>query len=103
MFALVVRSLFFLIDVYTEDFVKNNQNGGISSKMFGLLWTYPVINYVLAAYVLAGRWVFDLFMLNRPEYNLRTLRRQIGCFVYAVLVFVMILYLVYMLSLPDNF
>lgn len=26
-----------------------------------------------------------------------------GCFVFAILVFVMILYLVYMLSLPDNF
>jgi hypothetical protein len=95
--------LFFLIDVYHEDFISDKPKNSIKPKMFGLLWTYPVINYVLAAYVLAGRWVFDLFVLNRPAYNLRNLRRQMGCFVLAVMVFVMILYLVYLLSLPDDF
>ena len=77
-FALIVRSMFFLIDIYPEDFVGDKTNpvdGAISAKMFSILWTYPVINYILAAYVLSGRWVFDLIVLIRPEYNLRVLRR----------------------------
>jgi hypothetical protein len=77
-FALIVRSMFFLIDIYPEDFVgdkKNPVDGAISAKMFSIIWTYPVINYILAAYVLSGRWVFDLIVLIRPEYNLRVLRR----------------------------
>jgi hypothetical protein len=70
--------------------------------MFAFIWSYPVINYILAAYTLTGRWVFDLIVLNNPDIRPRNLRRHMNCFVLAVIVFVVILYLVYMLSLPQT-
>lgn len=72
-FALIVRSAFFFIDVGQQDFTFDGTDptqkinpGAQRPELFAMLWTYPIINYILAAYVLSGRWVYDLIILHNP-------------------------------------
>jgi hypothetical protein len=100
--ALIVRALFFLIDMNTQDFSEKTSPVAQSSKMFAFLWSYPTINYLLASYVLPASWYFDLRLLSDPDMTRQILRKQQNDFVGGVILFVMILYLVYMLNFPMN-
>jgi hypothetical protein len=77
-------------------------------KALALVWTYPLINYVLISYTISSQWVYDLMTLMYQNQNQnanfqRHLRQQMNVFVIAIVVFVIIMYLVYILSLPLDF
>ncbi len=69
-------------------------------KLIAFIWTYPIINVVIVAYTVSSHWVYDLMRLMYADQNPMVLRRQMSVFVIAVIVFVVIIYFVYMLSLP---
>merc|ERR1740139_1158298 len=84
--ALIVRGLFFLIDVSLQDFSeeKTRNPAAQSSKVFAFLWSYPTLNYLLASYVLAARWYFELVLLSDPAMTRTLLRKQQDSFVSGV-------------------
>ena len=69
-------------------------------KLIAFIWTYPLINFVVISYTVSSHWVYDLMRLMYADQNPVLLRRQMSVFVIAVIVFIVIMYLVYMLSLP---
>lgn len=87
---ILVRSLFFLTTL----------NLWTTPKVIAFIWTYPLINFVVISYTVSSHWVYDLMRLMYANQNPVQLRRQMSVFVIAVIVFIVIMYLVYMLSLP---
>ena len=72
-------------------------------KVLALIWTYPIINFVVISYTVSSQWVYDLVTLRfGPDANPAALRRHMSVFTIAIVVFIVIIYLVYMLSLPTK-
>ena len=82
-----MRGLFFLT---TVDAVNITQ-----SKAIALLWTYPIINFIIVGYVINSRWVYDIWMLRLGGVIGRDLRKMMSRFVFIILVVVIIVYLIY--------
>lgn len=91
-FVIIVRGLFFLT---TVDAVNITQ-----SKAIALLWTYPIINFIIVGYVINSRWVYDIWMLRLGGVIGRDLRKMMSRFVFIILVVVIIVYLIYIFNLP---
>lgn len=91
MYSLVVRSFYFFVD-------KPN----ISPKLQGFISTYPSINLVICSYLLSNQWVYDLLIFIHGNQN-QFLERQIKVFVVTSIIFIVIIYFVYAISLPQNF
>jgi len=68
--------------------------------MFAFLFTYPMINNIVVSYTASSHWVYDLMAIMHGNVAQEAIRRQMKVFVVAIVIFVVILYLVYMLSLP---
>lgn len=68
--------------------------------MLALIWTYPLLNFILMSYTSNSRWVYDLMTLATQNAQPRMLRQQMGIFICALLTFCIIMYLVYIMSLP---
>lgn len=75
---------------------------GPRAPAFALVWTYPLINYIVVSYTTSSHWVYDLMTLIHGNQNPGIIRRQMKVFVVAIVIFVVIMYLVYMLSLPSG-
>ena len=73
-----------------------------SPKLFSLIWTYPLINFIVISYTVSSHWVYDLMTIMHANQAPMALRRQMKVFVVAIVIFVIIMYLVYMLSLPQT-
>lgn len=71
-------------------------------KVFAFFWTYPLINYIVVSYTVSSHWVYDLMTIMHANQAPVALRRQMKVFVVAIVIFVIIMYLVYMLSLPQT-
>ena len=69
---------------------------------FAFIWTYPLINFIVASYTISSHWCYDLMVLLNGNIEFGILRRQMNVFVVAIVIFVVIMYLVYMLSLPQR-
>ena len=98
-----MRSLFFVTDLNV--FIGDEETQGreeLNSKptMFALIWTYPLINFIVASYTISSHWCYDLMLLLHPRMGFAILRRQMNVFVVCIVIFVVIMYLVYMLTLP---
>lgn len=68
--------------------------------MLALIWTYPMLNFILVSYAANSRWVYDLMMLMTQNAHPRLLRQQFNVFVCALLTFCIMMYLFYAISLP---
>ena len=90
-YSLIVRSFFFLVD-----------KDDISAKMQGFIATYPSINLVICSYLLSNQWVYDLLIFIHGSQN-TFLERQIKVFVVTSIIFIVIIYFVYAISLPIKF
>lgn len=90
-YSLIVRSFYFFID--KED---------ISPKLQGFVATYPSINLVICSYLLSNQWVYDLLIFIHGSQN-SFLERQIKVFVVTSVIFIVIIYFVYAISLPQSF
>lgn len=99
---LTVRSLFFLthLDMFKYDSV--NHTVGKNAPLFAFIWTYPLINFIVISYTTSSHWVYDLMTLINGNQAAGLVRRQLKVFVVAIVIFVIIMYLVYMLSLPPS-
>ena len=75
---------------------------GDNVTMFAFIWTYPMINNIVVSYTASSHWVYDLMAIMHGNAAQEIIRRQMKVFVVAIVIFVIILYLVYMLSLPAN-
>ena len=75
---------------------------GPRAPVFALVWTYPLINYIVISYTTSSHWVYDLMTLIHGNQAPEVIRRQMKVFVVAIVIFVIIMYLVYMLSLPSG-
>ena len=97
-----MRSLFFLTGLV--EFNNWYDDTGIRKpEALGFIWTYPLINFVVISYTVSSHWVYDLMTLMYAERaNPLLLRRQMVIFVIAIAVFIVIMYLVYMFSLPAS-
>lgn len=73
---------------------------GDNVAVFALIWTYPLINNIVVSYTTSSHWVYDLMTLLHGNQANEIIRRQMKVFVIAIVIFVIIMYLVYMLSLP---
>ena len=71
-------------------------------KVFALVWTYPLINFIVISYTVSSHWVYDLMTIMHANQAPMALRRQMKVFIVAIVFFVVIMYLVYMLSLPPT-
>ena len=69
--------------------------------MQGFLATYPCINFVICSYLLSNQWVYDLLIFIHGQNN-QFLERQIKVFVVTSLIFIVIIYFVYAISLPQG-
>jgi protein-S-isoprenylcysteine O-methyltransferase Ste14 len=72
--------------------------------MFAFIWTYPIMNNILAAYMISLRWDSDYKLMQMPTSMemYRNFRRMINSFVGIVVILLSCLYLVYMVSLPTD-
>ena len=97
-----MRTLFFVTDL--PMFLYDPDEGSIASnpKAFALIWTYPLINFIVISYTVSSHWVYDLMTIMHANQAPLALRNQMKVFVVAIVFFVIIMYLVYMLSLPDG-
>ena len=75
---------------------------GPKAPVFAFIWTYPLINFIVVSYSMSSHWVYDLMTLIHGNQAPEMIRRQMKVFVVAIVIFVIIMYLVYMLSLPAN-
>ena len=75
---------------------------GDRPAVFAFIWTYPLINFVVVSYTTSSHWVYDLMTLIHGNEAPELIRRQMKVFVVAIVIFVIIMYLVYMLSLPSS-
>ena len=73
---------------------------GAKAPVFAFIWTYPLINYIVISYTTSSHWVYDLMTIIHGNQAPQVIRRQMKVFVVAIVIFVVIMYLVYMLSLP---
>ena len=104
--ALFVRAFFFLIDINHQDFDSTDHKNpnDQSPKMFAFLWTYPIMNNILAAYMISLRWDSDYKLMQMPATPeiYRRFRLMMNSFVGIVIILLSCLYLVYMVSLPTD-
>ena len=70
------------------------------TRVLALIWTYPLLNFILVSYAANSRWVYDLMMLMTQNAHPRLLRQQFNVFVCALLTFCIMMYLFYAISLP---
>ena len=98
----LVRAAFFVTDLKAFKF--DPEEGTIASKpkVFAFFWTYPLINFIVISYTVSSHWVYDLMTIMHANQAPVALRRQMKVFVVAIVIFVIIMYLVYMLSLPQT-
>ena len=75
---------------------------GEKASVFAFVWTYPLINMIVVSYTISSHWVYDLMTLIHGNQAPELIRRQMKVFVVAIVIFVIIMYLVYMLSLPSK-
>ena len=75
---------------------------GPKAPVFAFIWTYPLINFIVVSYSMSSHWVYDLMTLIHGNQAPEMIRRQMKVFVVAIVIFVIIMYLVYMLSLPSG-
>ena len=75
---------------------------GTRAPVFAFIWTYPLINYIVISYTTSSHWVYDLMKIIHGNQAPQAIRRQMKVFVVAIVIFVIIMYLVYMLSLPGG-
>ena len=95
-----VRSLFFLTHLDMFTYKDENETVGVRAPVFAFIWTYPLINYIVISYTTSSHWVYDLMTIIHGNQAPQVIRRQMKVFVVAIVIFVIIMYLVYMLSLP---
>jgi hypothetical protein len=98
MFSLFFRSLFFLTTI-------GSINAKDMTRMAALIWTWPYFCQQMATYVLSQRWAFDLNSISIGYENRiqrRRLRRHFSGFIKLILCCLVLLYLFYMFSLPDE-
>ena len=65
-----------------------------------MLWTYPLMNFIIVSYTCSSHWVYDLMTIMHANQAPLALRRQMKIFVVCIVFFVVIMYLVFALSLP---
>ena len=97
-----MRSLFFLTHLDMFIYENDEVTVGPRAPVFALVWTYPLINYIVISYTTSSHWVYDLMTLIHGNQAPEVIRRQMKVFVVAIVIFVIIMYLVYMLSLPSG-
>jgi len=101
--ALLMRACFFTTDLSVfvgDDAVQEEEKLNSKATVFALIWTYPLINFIVASYTISSHWCYDLMIMLHPQMGFGLLRRQMNVFVVCIVIFVVIMYLVYMLTLP---
>ena len=73
-----------------------------TAKVFAFLWTYPIMNYLLASMLICFRWAVDHKMLHENIINMRLERQRMNSFLWMVVLLVVLMYLLYMMTLPIN-
>jgi hypothetical protein len=71
-----------------------------SSKAITLIWTYPIVNFIVLSYCMNSRWVYDIWMLRLGGRIGVDLRKMMSRFVFIIVVVVIIIYMIYMINLP---
>ena len=97
-----MRSLFFLTHLDMFNYKGKSITVGPKAPVFAFIWTYPLINFIVVSYSMSSHWVYDLMTLIHGNQAPEMIRRQMKVFVVAIVIFVIIMYLVYMLSLPSG-
>lgn len=100
--SLLVRCLFFLTHLDQFKYEGPDHTVGNQVTVFALIWTYPMINNIVVSYSASSHWVYDLMAIMHGNQAQEIVRRQMKVFVVAIVIFVIIMYLVYMLSLPTD-
>ena len=95
-----MRALFFMTDLPMFLYDPDEQAISSNSKLFSMLWTYPLMNFIIVSYTCSSHWVYDLMTIMHANQAPLALRRQMKIFVVCIVFFVVIMYLVFALSLP---
>jgi hypothetical protein len=98
-----VRAFFFATeaDAFIGTMEDSDEEGlNANAASFCFIWTYPLINFIVASYTISSHWCYDLMVLMHGNQGIWALRRQMNVFVIAIVIFVVVIYLIYMLSLP---
>jgi len=69
-----VRSLFFITDWNRIVYTTGDTNEQADTRVLALIWTYPLLNFILVSYAANSRWVYDLMMLMTQNAHPRLLR-----------------------------
>ena len=100
--VLTVRSLFFVTNLPMFLYEPDDETIASKPKLFGLLWTYPLMNFIIISYTVSSHWVYDLMTIMHANQAPMALRRQMKVFVMCIVFFVIVMYLVFALSLPQS-
>ena len=101
----LVRAFFFATeaDAFIGTMEDSDEEGlNANAASFCFIWTYPLINFIVASYTISSHWCYDLMVLMHGNQGIWALRRQMNVFVIAIVIFVVVIYLIYMLSLPQT-
>ena len=71
---LLVRALFFISN-WDELVYSSPDDPNSNTRVLALIWTYPLLNFILVSYTCNSRWVYDLMMLMTNNRHPRLLRR----------------------------
>jgi len=78
-FALLMRSFFFFteFDVFIGPNPDDDGREELKdeSASFALVWTYPLINFIVASYTISSHWCYDLMLLLHGNMGIAMLRR----------------------------
>ena len=97
-----VRALFFVTNLPMFLYEPDDETIASKPKLFGLLWTYPLMNFIIISYTVSSHWVYDLMTIMHANQAPMALRRQMKVFVMCIVFFVIVMYLVFALSLPQS-
>jgi hypothetical protein len=67
--ALIMRALFFTTDLSVFiGSTEEQEEEKLKSKatVFALIWTYPLINFIVASYTISSHWCYDLMIMLHP-------------------------------------
>jgi len=95
-----VRALFFVTDWDRLTYSTGDNSNTSDVRVLALIWTYPMLNFILMAYTANSRWVYELMILMNPVINQRILRRTFNVFICALITFCLMMYLFYVIALP---
>ena len=72
-----MRAFFFATDF--DMFIKITPDGkeeiNQSAAAFAFIWTYPLINFIVASYTISSHWCYDLMVLLHGNLGIGALRR----------------------------